>query len=161
MTCCSMNRRIPGEGMQLCAQHVQDSVLHVSSLKLAVGWRASASIARYFVTVLVLGSHLRRHSSVRQVFEHMQAAGVGADVVTCCSLMCALERGSQWRTAQQLFLEMCRVAAAAGCSHVCWQPTRRRISALCSMLRGFTQALGVNIGTKDQAERATTAHFTG
>ena len=31
-----------------------------------------------------------------QVFAHMQARGVDADVVTCCSLISALERGGQW-----------------------------------------------------------------
>ena len=53
-----------------------------------------------------------------QVFAHMQARGVDADVVTCCSLISALERGGQWHLAQQLFLDMCRAAAAAGSPQV-------------------------------------------
>jgi pentatricopeptide repeat protein len=53
-----------------------------------------------------------------QVFGHMQARGVDADVVTCCSLISALERGGQWHLAQQLFLDMCRAAAAAGSPQV-------------------------------------------
>lgn len=36
------------------------------------------------------------------------------DVVTCCSLVSALERGGQWRLAEQLFSQMCAAAAAAG-----------------------------------------------
>lgn len=48
----------------------------------------------------------------------MQARGVDADVVTCCSLISALERGGQWHLAQQLFLDMCRAAAAAGSPQV-------------------------------------------
>lgn len=54
-----------------------------------------------------------------QVFAHMQARGVDADVVTCCSLISALERGGQWHLAQQLFLDMCRAAASAGSAQVC------------------------------------------
>ena len=37
----------------------------------------------------------------------MQARGVLADVVTCCSLINALERGGQWQLAEQLFVQMC------------------------------------------------------
>ena len=49
-----------------------------------------------------------------QVFEHMQEHRVEPDVVTCCSLVSALERGGQWRLAEQLFSQMCAAAAAAG-----------------------------------------------
>ena len=35
-----------------------------------------------------------------QVFDDMQARGVEADVVTCCSLISALERGGQWQLAE-------------------------------------------------------------
>jgi len=42
-----------------------------------------------------------------QVFDDMQARGVLADVVTCCSLINALERGGQWQLAEQLFVQMC------------------------------------------------------
>ena len=42
-----------------------------------------------------------------QVFDDMQARGVEADVVTCCSLISALERGGQWQLAEV------RVAPAA------------------------------------------------
>jgi len=35
-----------------------------------------------------------------QVFDNMQARGVEADVVTCCSLISALERGGQWQLAE-------------------------------------------------------------
>ena len=44
----------------------------------------------------------------------MQDAQVEPDVVTCCSLVSALERGGQWRLAEQLFSQMCAAAAAAG-----------------------------------------------
>ena len=37
----------------------------------------------------------------------MQARGIQADVVTCCSLINALERGGQWQLAEQLFVQMC------------------------------------------------------
>lgn len=37
----------------------------------------------------------------------MQARGILADVVTCCSLINALERGGQWQLAEQLFVQMC------------------------------------------------------
>lgn len=53
-----------------------------------------------------------------QTFSHMQDCGVEADVVTCCSLISALERGGQWHLAQQLFLDMCRTGAAAGSRQV-------------------------------------------
>ena len=46
-----------------------------------------------------------------QVFDDMQARGVLADVVTCCSLINALERGGQWQLAEQLF---CRCAQPVG-----------------------------------------------
>ena len=42
-----------------------------------------------------------------QVFDDMQARGVLTDVVTCCSLINALERGGQWQLAEQLFVQMC------------------------------------------------------
>ena len=42
-----------------------------------------------------------------QVFDDMQARGVLAEVVTCCSLINALERGGQWQLAEQLFVQMC------------------------------------------------------
>ncbi len=44
-----------------------------------------------------------------QVFDHMQASHVEADVVACCSLINALERGGQWQLAEKLFLQMCTV----------------------------------------------------
>lgn len=44
-----------------------------------------------------------------QVFDHMQASNVEADVVACCSLINALERGGQWQLAEKLFLQMCTV----------------------------------------------------
>lgn len=47
-----------------------------------------------------------------QVFDHMQASGVEADVVACCSLINALERGGQWQLAEKLFLQMCTVQAS-------------------------------------------------
>ena len=37
----------------------------------------------------------------------LQAHRVEADVVTCCSLINALERGGQWQLAEKLFLQMC------------------------------------------------------
>ncbi len=37
-----------------------------------------------------------------QAFNNMQVRGVEADVVTCCSLISALERGGQWQLAGQL-----------------------------------------------------------
>jgi pentatricopeptide repeat protein len=39
----------------------------------------------------------------------LQARGIEADVVTCCSLINALERGGQWQLAEKLFLQMCTV----------------------------------------------------
>ena len=44
----------------------------------------------------------------------MQDLQVEPDVVTCCSLVSALERGGQWRLAEQLFCQMCSAAAATG-----------------------------------------------
>ena len=44
----------------------------------------------------------------------MQARGVEADVVTCCSLISALERGGQWQLAEQLFLQMCAASSSSG-----------------------------------------------
>ena len=49
-----------------------------------------------------------------QVFEDMQAQGVEADVVTCCSLISALERGGQWQLAEQLFMQMCAASQHGG-----------------------------------------------
>jgi pentatricopeptide repeat protein len=43
----------------------------------------------------------------RQVFAEMQQRGVEADVVTCCALISALERGGQWQMAERVFLRMC------------------------------------------------------
>ena len=37
----------------------------------------------------------------------MQKEGVRPDVVTCCSLISALESGGQWMYAEQLFEQMC------------------------------------------------------
>ena len=45
-----------------------------------------------------------------QVFDDMQARGVEADVVTCCSLISALERGGQWQLAEV------RMASAVACA---------------------------------------------
>ncbi len=45
----------------------------------------------------------------------MQASGVEADVVACCSLINALERGGQWQLAEKLFLQMCTVQV--GCCY--------------------------------------------
>ena len=44
----------------------------------------------------------RRMDLVLQPFNNMQVRGVEADVVTCCSLISALERGGQWQLAGQL-----------------------------------------------------------
>ena len=41
-----------------------------------------------------------------QAFEEMQGRGVAADVVTCCSLISALERGEQLGLAEAFFLKM-------------------------------------------------------
>ena len=46
-----------------------------------------------------------------QVFEQMELDGVEPDMVTCCSLLKALERGGEWALAEQLF---CQVRP---CSH--------------------------------------------
>ena len=54
------------------------------------------------------------HLPPMQVFEHMQEAGVEPDVVTCCSLISALERGGEWQLAEQLFCQMCAAAAGGG-----------------------------------------------
>ena len=37
----------------------------------------------------------------------MQENGIQPDVVTCCSLISALENGGEWLTALQLFIQMC------------------------------------------------------
>jgi pentatricopeptide repeat protein len=42
-----------------------------------------------------------------QLFKGMQEHGVEPDVVTCCSLISALENGGQWRLALHLFIQMC------------------------------------------------------
>jgi pentatricopeptide repeat protein len=44
----------------------------------------------------------------------MARAGVAADVVTCCSLINALERGGQVALAEALFLKMCAAGELAG-----------------------------------------------
>ena len=44
----------------------------------------------------------RRMDLVLQAFNNMQVRGVEADVVTCCSLISALERGGQWQLAGKL-----------------------------------------------------------
>ncbi len=46
---------------------------------------------------------------VAQVFEQMELDGVEPDMVTCCSLLKALERGGEWALAEQLF---CQVPSA-------------------------------------------------
>lgn len=43
----------------------------------------------------------------------MQTRGVEADVVTCCSLISALERGGQWQLAEQVFMQLCDVTIQA------------------------------------------------
>ncbi|KAK9831962.1 hypothetical protein WJX81_003568 [Elliptochloris bilobata] len=58
-------------------------------------------------------SKLSKEGSFRkglEVFDDMQARGVEADVVTCCSLISALERGGQWQLAEDLFLQMCQAS---------------------------------------------------
>lgn len=47
----------------------------------------------------------------------MQARGILADVVTCCSLINALERGGQWQLAEQLFVQMCTASWQRQGSH--------------------------------------------
>ena len=42
-----------------------------------------------------------------QVFAEMRAAQIDGDVITCCSLISALESGGQWLFALQLFVQMC------------------------------------------------------
>ena len=37
-----------------------------------------------------------------QIFSDMQARGVQVDVVICCSMISALERGGQWQLAEQV-----------------------------------------------------------
>ena len=37
----------------------------------------------------------------------MRAADIEVDVITCCSLISALESGGQWLPGLQLFLQMC------------------------------------------------------
>lgn len=39
-----------------------------------------------------------------QIFSDMQARGVQVDVVICCSMISALERGGQWQLAEQVRL---------------------------------------------------------
>ena len=41
-----------------------------------------------------------------------QARGIEADVVTCCSLINALERGGQWQLAEKLFQPFVRAQGA-------------------------------------------------
>ena len=41
-----------------------------------------------------------------QVFEQMEVDGVEPDMVTCCSLLKALERGGEWALAEQLFCQV-------------------------------------------------------
>lgn len=38
----------------------------------------------------------------------MLQRGVDADVVTCCALISALERGGQWLMAERVFVRMCQ-----------------------------------------------------
>jgi len=45
---------------------------------------------------------------VPQVFEQMELDGVEPDMVTCCSLLKALERGGEWALAEQLFCQVRR-----------------------------------------------------
>lgn len=42
------------------------------------------------------------------MFAEMLQRGVDADVVTCCALISALERGGQWLMAERVFVRMCQ-----------------------------------------------------
>lgn len=42
-----------------------------------------------------------------QIYSDMRTNGISADVVTCCSLISALESGGQWLLGLQLFVQMC------------------------------------------------------
>ncbi len=44
----------------------------------------------------------------------MPGRGVQADVVTCCSLISALESGGQWRLAMHVFIHMCNGPTPTG-----------------------------------------------
>ena len=71
-------------------------------MHLCMSWQKMGLAVR---ALLCLCSH--RSWCIAQVFDDMQARGVLADVVTCCSLINALERGGQWQLAEQLFVQMC------------------------------------------------------
>jgi len=49
-----------------------------------------------------------------QLFKGMQERGVDPDVVTCCSLISALENGGQWRLALHVFIQMCTGPTSSG-----------------------------------------------
>ena len=64
----------------------------------------------------------QRRSSLSHSNQPWQAARIQADVVTCCSLINALERGGQWQLAEKLFLQMCTAQVFGRCWRaVGWQ----------------------------------------
>ena len=50
---------------------------------------------------------MQTHAGLLQIFSEMKAARIEGDVITCCSLISALESGGQWLLALQLFVQMC------------------------------------------------------
>ena len=64
--------------------------------------RAEPSFNTCSVSAQGLLALAQRTDLLLQAFNNMQVRGVEADVVTCCSLISALERGGQWQLAGQL-----------------------------------------------------------
>ena len=96
-------------GISICTS-LENAGLHVPPYPLGIVLRGGS----YTHTSLSPGSHPPPTRApvplpLPQVFDHMQASHVEADVVACCSLINALERGGQWQLAEKLFLQMCTV----------------------------------------------------
>ena len=69
---------------------------------MTLWFRAEPSFKVCSVSARGLPALAQRTDLVLQAFNNMQVRGVEADVVTCCSLISALERGGQWQLAGQL-----------------------------------------------------------
>ena len=76
-----------------------------------------------------------------QAFNNMQVRGVEADVVTCCSLISALERGGQWQLAGQLQWRATQVCPSGATLHL---PAERCLCVWDKLLPTVSPALSIH-----------------
>ena len=76
-----------------------------------------------------------------QAFNNMQVRGVEADVVTCCSLISALERGGQWQLAGQLQWRATQVCPSRATLHL---PAERCLCVWDKLLPTVSPALSIH-----------------